>query len=120
MSVKMRDGTPQTASRGDGLTKLAQGEVRGAAVASLEKFTPGGMYLLLVYQETTSSGEATYQGIYYLVAPRASLFDSQDLASSVFGTAGSAAPTVTVGIGGVSIQPNNSSSTVRYVLLKMG
>ena len=120
MSVKMRYGTPQPASRGDGMTKLAQGEVRGAAIASLEKFAPGGMYLLYVYQETTGSGEATYQGIYFLVAPRASLFDSQDLASSVFGASGSATPTVTAGVGGVSIKPRNSSSTVRYVLYKVG
>lgn len=120
MSVKMRYGTSGLAPRGDGMTKLAEGEVRGAAVASLEKIAPGGMYLLYVYQETTSSGEATYQGIYFLVAPRESLFDTQDLASSVFGASGSATPTVTAGIGGVSIQPRDNGSTVQYVLYKVG
>lgn len=116
--AKMQFGGAGRARPAGGMRQVEQGSVQSGGVGGPGKFAPRGAYLLFVYQES-AAGAATYQGIWFINAPRRDLFETQAMGYSIFAEGGSAsAPSVTVDAGAVSITPR-SGNEVFYTLYKM-
>lgn len=115
--VAMQFGAEKQRAPGGGLRLIEQGSVQGGGTRSLEKFQPGGMYLLFLTQ--LNGGVVEYQSGWLFSAPLQENFESYDLLGTSFAASGSYAPTVTAAIASVGISPYNSSRTVQYALYRV-
>lgn len=117
MATAMQFGTTGQRGSTGGLRLIEQGIVQGGGVKSVGNFAPDGIYILALSQ--TISGRLSYQSAMLLSAPPQARSDFDALLASPFGTAGTNPPTVTAGIGSVSIEPYSSASAVRYALYRV-